>query len=50
VVDRLTDIAGFDRSIALTMAAAALGLSEQTAARMVKKGRISIKRQMTTAP
>jgi hypothetical protein len=50
MVDRLTKIAGFDETAAITMAAAALGVSEQAAARMVKKGRISIKRQMTTAP
>jgi len=50
LVVRLTELAGFAESTAIVMAAAAMGISEQAAAKLMKKGRILVKRQTESAP
>lgn len=50
MIDRLTKLAGLEERLAFNLTASAFGVSEQGAARMVKKARISVKRATGSTP
>jgi hypothetical protein len=48
--ERLTKLAGLDERLAVAMTASAFGVSEQGAAKIVKKARISVKQTTDSEP